>query len=446
MKSYLRSFSVFVLAFAFVTVQAQQNHFIYLQTENKQPFYVKMGKTIYNSTVSGYLIIPKLKEGNYDFSVGFVSKEYGEQKFSTTVARQDIGYIVKQFGDKGWGLFNLQTLQVTMAGARETYPDPAKNTTVKTDDFSQMLSTVVNDPAIKYEKKDQMPEKRANNDTPASRPPVVSAAVQASKDEEVKKKEDDSNAVTKDVALINKPARKANIVKAAAVMGKDGLNMIYIDSGYAGKVDTITVLIPVEEEIKADTAKAIPVTSATALDGKKEPEPTAVAKTANSKEEEAGKTTIKEEPQKGKPDANKVTKQDKKFLNIDISSDEPAKNDSAQIPDKLNNSSVTGLIVSNNSSCGAYSNESDFLKLRKKMAAADSEDDMINLAKKAFKTKCYSTDQVKNLGFLFLNDAGRYNFFDIAYPHVYDTNNFSQLLNQLVDEYYKNRFKAMLRQ
>ena len=71
-----------------------------------------------------------------------------------------------------------------------------------------------------------------------------------------------------------------------------------------------------------------------------------------------------------------------------------------------------------NSDCKAVASDDDFLKLRKKMAAEDNDDDMITLAKKVFKAKCFTVEQVKNLSVLFLKDAGRYAFFDMTYPFV----------------------------
>ena len=79
------------------------------------------------------------------------------------------------------------------------------------------------------------------------------------------------------------------------------------------------------------------------------------------------------------------------------------------------------------------------------MAASSSDDAMVDAAKKAFKATCYSVEQIKNLSALFLNDAGKYNFFDAAYPHIYDSQNFGALQNQLTDQYYISRFKAMIR-
>jgi len=96
------------LFFSF-TLKAQQSHFIYIQTDNKQPFYVKLDKTIYSSASSGYLIIPQLKTGSYSFVIGFPKNEWPEQNIRCSVENKDLGYILKNFGDKGWGLFNLQS-------------------------------------------------------------------------------------------------------------------------------------------------------------------------------------------------------------------------------------------------------------------------------------------------------------------------------------------------
>ena len=80
------------------------------------------------------------------------------------------------------------------------------------------------------------------------------------------------------------------------------------------------------------------------------------------------------------------------------------------------------------------------------MAGENNEDDMIKVAKKVFKGKCFTTAYIRNLSTLFLNDGGKYNFFDAAYPYVSDTGVFSTLENQLFDAYYVKRFKAMIHQ
>ena len=98
-----------------------------------------------------------------------------------------------------------------------------------------------------------------------------------------------------------------------------------------------------------------------------------------------------------------------------------------------------------NTDCKNMASDKDFIALRKKMAAEESDDDMVTAARKVFKTKCFTSEQVKNLCVLFLKDDGKYKFLDAAYPFVYDTDNFKQLGSLLTEEYYLNRFKAMIK-
>ena len=78
------------------------------------------------------------------------------------------------------------------------------------------------------------------------------------------------------------------------------------------------------------------------------------------------------------------------------------------------------------------------------MAAKTSDDGMVSEAKKLFKNKCFTTDQIKNLGSLFLTSAGKYQFFDAAYLHVTDRDQFASLQSEITDAYYLKRFKALV--
>ena len=97
-----------------------------------------------------------------------------------------------------------------------------------------------------------------------------------------------------------------------------------------------------------------------------------------------------------------------------------------------------------NSDCKAFAGNEDFLKLRKRMASENSDDNMIKVAKKSFRTKCFSTEQIKNLSFLFLTNGGKYKFFDESYAFASDSDQYYTLQSQLTDSYYINRFKAMI--
>jgi hypothetical protein len=98
-----------------------------------------------------------------------------------------------------------------------------------------------------------------------------------------------------------------------------------------------------------------------------------------------------------------------------------------------------------NSDCKAFADNEDFLRLRKKMASEDSRQGMIKVANKFFRSKCFSTSQIKDLSYLFLTDEGKYMFFDAAYAHTSDSDQYGALESQLKDPYYQNRFEAMIK-
>jgi hypothetical protein len=98
-----------------------------------------------------------------------------------------------------------------------------------------------------------------------------------------------------------------------------------------------------------------------------------------------------------------------------------------------------------NSDCKQVATEEDFFKSRKKMVSQKSEKDMTEAAIKFFKQKCYTVAQVKNLGAIFLTDAGKYAFLENAYPFVLDSHNFSTLESMFTDTFYVNQFKSLVR-
>jgi hypothetical protein len=150
-------------------------------------------------------------------------------------------------------------------------------------------------------------------------------------------------------------------------------------------------------------------------------------------------------PRTVKEIARETPKNERKFLDIlpdtvAVKTDQPVQAKPARPEEKP---VAVKTVFKNN--CKDFANESDFLKLRKNMAGERDDDDMVDEARKYFKTKCYSTMMVKNLGVLFLDDLGKYKFFDMSYTFVSDPENFPSLQSELKSDYYINRFKAMLK-
>lgn len=247
----LCSFIAAILIFS-NTLFAQQNHFIYVQTENKQPFYIKLDKKILSSSASGYLIIPRLQDGAYAFTIGFPKNEWPEQNVTCTVNKKDAGYLLKDFGEKGWGLFNLQTMEVVMSGNK-----PELNTTVagetKTDVFSNTLSNVVNDPSI-IKKTEQKPAIKDSGNLKAATPQkemvvdknavVINDSLTETKKEDrpVSKEALKPQSLKEDLPKIP----SVQITKLLDTKTEEGTEIVYVDISN-GIADTITMFIPAEK-------------------------------------------------------------------------------------------------------------------------------------------------------------------------------------------------------
>ncbi|MBP6025088.1 MAG: DUF4476 domain-containing protein [Ferruginibacter sp.] len=351
----------------------------------------------------------------------------------------------------------MQTLEVIMAGEK-TVEDQAVVLIDKTDDFSKILSNVINDPSIakteevkpviKEEIKPVEEIKIADSVKAVTQEEIKPVIKEEIKTIEEIKKEDSVKAVSKeeikpvdetkkeDVKPIIKEEIKpveeikkdepvipvSQITKLLSSAGADGTEMIYIDV-VNGKPDTVRLFIPVE---------IVPVVI--------QPEMKAEEPKIEIKQEEEKKTETKfidiELPN---PNA-RVDSISTPVVPIVITE---KKVDTVKAPEPVKENIVKPLMI--NSDCKNFATEDDFLKLRKKMAAENNDDGMITIAKKTFKSKCFTTEQVKNLSVLFLKDEGKYKIFDAAYPFVSDSYNFGSLETQLTDTYFVNRFKVMIR-
>jgi len=141
----------FILFFCTLQTFGQQDYFIYLQTDNSQAFYIRINNAVYSSTPAGYLILSKLPDSTAYVTIGFAKNVYPEQQFNIPVNHKDGGYLIKNFGDKGWGLFNLQTLAVIMSSTpAEEKKSPEITGSRKNDAFSLLLANAVNDTAVLY--------------------------------------------------------------------------------------------------------------------------------------------------------------------------------------------------------------------------------------------------------------------------------------------------------
>lgn len=444
----MRKYFCFTLFLVFsIITNAQLNYFVYLQTDNKQPFYIKINDKLISSSSAGYTIIPKLTNGNHNIIVGFPKDQWPQQNFSFNITNNDAGYYIKNFGDKGWGLFNLQTLEVIMAAA----------------------SIAIKEKVV-----------GENDDAFAA----AIAGKEAPKLVDIKPKEEAVVEVT--VKEISPPVailvQRIHIEKVASSFTTKGYIAKYV-SHTASDNDTVNVEIPKELKInypkKAkdenvallkkekldlnEASKEVVAKESKFLDIEFQ-NPNAKPSVLNTlKKEEIilPDTSIDKKVETQIMEAVKVEEvkvEEKKIEETEVL--ETPKVEEKKNIEKVNTEIVSPKVVQQvetatyinkdkplvpfNSDCKIGATQEEFKKLRKKMAGETTDADMILVANKFFKTKCFSVEQVKNLSLLFLNDKGKYGFFDEAYPYTIDTQNFVNLQSQLHDAYYINRFKAMI--
>jgi len=417
-----------------VVVSAQKVYFLYLQTDDQTPFYVRMADKIYSSSTYGYLIIPNLRDSNYQIGLGFAKSTQPETRFAVAINQNDKGYLVKNFSE-GLSLFDLQDLSIVKAISSN------RDNTVyetKTDKFSAVLSKAADDPGLlkvpvakkeepkppTIEKKEvvvaKKEEPKITTDTPKDSSIVpISETVQAPSD----KKEAGSQTVTEPSTTVQtspepdkQPAVKepvstvelqvseykpSTIVRRSESSTTEGFGVVFLDKTES-RTDTIRILIP---------------PSKTRID--------ADAQTASLSEIEKRNVGSVTESAPVKPE---------KSSNVDSSS--------FLISREEVNTKTS--VVSNTANCKENASEKDFMKLRKNMAAKENDEAMIEEAKKVFRNRCFSVEQLRYLSTLFLTSAAKYQFFDASYNYVSDRSNFNSLQAEIKDEYYLKRFKALV--
>jgi hypothetical protein len=482
--------------------KAQRVYFIYLQSENAAPFFVKMGDKVYSSTSTGYVILSNLKDSTYNFSVGFPGGKVAEKRFAVPINQGDRGFLIKNF-EEGLRLFDLQSLGVIKAIAQT---DLSGNTQViaRTDPFTRLLSEAADDaslltttvvvktdapkkevkkepdtavkPDVALEQKGEpksdvvaavdslavktAPEKAAVETAKTTEPPEKevpakdsAVAVAPVKKEEVKAEETKTGVAKEDarkdtaVILTTQPAepadkteelqaetaktepatyyKRSTIIKRSESSTTEGFGLVYLDHQEEG-VDTIRLLIPnpkkafVEEVVKE-------------------------SETQKPEEPVKADPQIKAEEQTTNPEDPKISETSKAVAEKSAEK-RTIKGLTSGLFKSPKAAAPAPAPAVENTSCQALATEKDFLKVRKNMAAETNDEAMIDAAKVFFRSKCFTTEQIKNLSTLFLTSAAKYQFFDAAFRHVTDPSQFPTLQSEIKDAYYLKRFQALIGQ
>ncbi len=425
---------IFLISF-FQVAWSQQAFFIYFQSNGGAPFYLKMNDRVFSSGANGYFILPNLTDGNYQFSLGLSNSSIAEEKFALTLNTKDHGYVITP-ADNGLVLTDLQTNSILKP--QKASQVAGYSYTRRTDAFTMLLAKALADTSLVYqavfvEAQAALPATTEERSVPTLEKTTISPIA------------DSTN--NKPIAMNNTAPLTQKVVETPDT-----------SSGVTNRSDTIASLIQREPGIliraaavdsggvvqsnEIDTA----IMSVTAVVKKNTPaQITRYSENATSEgfgivfidEATTGRDTIRlliPNPTFFiQTNETTASRRDTSFMKQRPDSDvkDPVIRVSADKPVRRN-------------VCTNQATASDLAKLRKNMAAKNTDEKMTEEAKKMFRFKCFTTDEIKSLSSLFASDSGKYRFFDEAYIHVSDSEMFSSLISELSEDYYVKRFRALV--
>lgn len=402
-----------------VDVQAQQLRFIYLQSEDKSPFFVKVDGKYLSSSENGYIIIPRLKDSTYNLLIGTTGDKLANQEVSISTKFANAGYLIQKNDAKNFTLVNLNTMQPVKQVVQHDSGYTVK--TIKNDDeFAKVLAQVVGDPSILEVEVENASPVIKNVDQVDSAVTTINYSQKDIKsaienDDITNKKNEEFD--TLKVATNKEADNKISRIKYDSL--PDGYMMKYVD---AASNDTIDILLPGKNSIVSNSTENKTLETVKEVSPYVNPNP----------------DTRFLDMKLQNPNAayDSVATQNNDFVIVD------KKTDTNQ---PLGNQDDFDKKLKNNSGCKSIATQKGFLKLRSQMSSAKNEPEMTKVAISTFASTCFTTEQIKNLSVLYLIEEERYKFFVAAYPYVTDLDNFVALQDQLTDSYFKERFKAMVK-
>lgn len=475
------------------------SYFVYIQHEKQQPFYVKLNGKLLSSSTRGYVILPRLQAGKVPVTIGFPKNEAPEQHYVIRLTgKRDYGFLLKGNGDKDYALYDLQTFASLKsaggsAAAEEEAPEETQSVTVAritsdtaTPEQKAMMDNVQADVEAALNKSaDSGPRKKSSfaealdkvviDDRPENMPleapkpkakpaappvetaPVVSVVEEVaetpakkparnkrnrSKEREALTEEErellssvleDEKKAAADEALAEAAAEKPAVSEEAAPppvkkekkskKKKDAPEPEFIDFGESGAAAPAAAAAKAVETVE----EAVPV----AVEGEEKPE-------VSAKEAREARR-LKRKAEREAADREAILKDS--LANAEFYGNAEEVSTKTKKAEKEKKPSIEMV----NSDCGKVLEVDAFRKLLRTMNSKKKDEDMVDAFRRSIRNVCVSTEQIRALTQLISTEDNRYQLLDAAYPRTYDSQNYAGLEDLLKDDYYKGRFKALIK-
>ena len=384
--SGIRMVCMLLATMAFQGLSAQ--HYIFIEADGQQPFYIKQGNTTLSSSAAGFLIIPKITASEMEFSVGFPKNIYPEVSFYISGTDRDRGFQLKMMEGQGWSLFDRTSLEVIKGGVPKASPIELQLPKKEEGSFAKLLATATDDQSLleRMPKKDSI--KKASPGKSITKAEVTAIATKSGLKDSLGKKD---KIILPEMSL------------SAQMENVDVKRLVYVEKTVKGGSDTINVEIEKKKTVAVTEPLATPKDSTLIPSS-----PKTIASPSGSSDSIA---------QLNKPGADT----DSSKANIQVSKASP-------------------IIVCDR----PIADYKDIRALQKKLLGISSEDEQRNYAVKAFGQKCYNTKQALEIGWFFLEETSRLQLFKALKPLIADKASFGNLEASFLKEENIIAFRALV--
>ena len=147
----IKKVCLFLLLIIFSTsLSAQTAHFLYIQSDNSQAFYVRLNNKVFSSSQLGYVIIPKLQPGKLSLIIGFPMNKWNAMNYNIDVEHKDLSFQLKKVDSLEWELYDEQEKHTVFRNNANQKHELIEN---NNDEFSNILAEVSDNPKIKQSRK-----------------------------------------------------------------------------------------------------------------------------------------------------------------------------------------------------------------------------------------------------------------------------------------------------
>ncbi|MFM2232258.1 MAG: hypothetical protein RJB31_959 [Bacteroidota bacterium] len=398
--SGIRMVCMLLATMAFQGLSAQ--HYIFIEADGQQPFYLKQGNTTLSSSATGFLIIPKITASEMEFSIGFPKNIYPEVSFYISGTDRDRGFQLKMMEGQGWSLFDRTSLEVIKGGVPKASPIELQLPKKEEGSFAKLLATATDDQSLleTMPKKDSI--EKASPGKSIKKAELTAVATKPGLKDSLGKK-DKVISVLKDSLGKKDKVILPEMSLSAQMEDSNVKRLVYVEKTVRGGSDTINVEIEKKKTVAATEPLTTPKDSTLIPSS-----PKTIDSPAGSSDSIA---------QLNKP----IAGTDSSKANIQVSKASP-------------------IIVCDR----PIADYKDIRGLQKKLLGISSEDEQRNYAVKAFSQKCYNSKQALEIGWFFLEETSRLQLFKALKPLIADKASFGNLEASFLKEENIIAFRALV--